>query len=198
MAFKKLAESFAKNRERDRKEAEALEKATSIPALEATPVDRMRDWTTEVGVLYGTPAKTASGWGIRVYPTAQQEALLNNELERRYNDGDYHADCLRERPAVSIDKTGRARALTITDGSRGFHYDMYGNTEVVCDAAPRNPDRDDTRSREPGRAGAASQAESMPGFRTGHVNPTPPRAPSPARDYAAAQDRQRSAPSRTM
>jgi len=48
------------------------------------------------------------------------------------------------------------------------------------------------------RTDVVDRPKSMPQFSAGHVNPTPPRAPSPAGDYAAAQGRQRSAPSRTM
>ena len=48
------------------------------------------------------------------------------------------------------------------------------------------------------RTDVVDRPKSMPQFAAGHVNPTPPRAPSPAGDHAASQDRQRSAPSRTM
>ncbi|MCY4074310.1 MAG: hypothetical protein OXH04_02640, partial [Acidobacteria bacterium] len=48
------------------------------------------------------------------------------------------------------------------------------------------------------RTDVIDRPKSMPTFAAGHVNPTPPRAPSPAGDYAAAQGRERSAPSRTM
>lgn len=48
------------------------------------------------------------------------------------------------------------------------------------------------------RTDVIDRPKSMPTFSAGHVNPTPPRAPSPARDYTAAPDRQRSGPSRSM
>ena len=48
------------------------------------------------------------------------------------------------------------------------------------------------------RTDVVDRPKSMPQFAAGHVNPTPPKAPSPAAGYAAAQDRQRSGPSRTI
>ena len=48
------------------------------------------------------------------------------------------------------------------------------------------------------RTDVIDRPKSMPTFAPGHVNPTPPRAPSPAGDHAASQGRQRGGPSRTM
>lgn len=48
------------------------------------------------------------------------------------------------------------------------------------------------------RTDAIDRPKSMPTFAADHVNPTPPRPPSPAHGAAAAQDRQRSSPSRSM
>ena len=41
---------------------------------------------------------------------------------------------------MSIDKGGKARTLTITDGSRGMYYDMYDNATVVCETRARRPE----------------------------------------------------------
>ncbi|MYD87560.1 MAG: hypothetical protein F4Y14_16090 [Acidobacteria bacterium] len=48
------------------------------------------------------------------------------------------------------------------------------------------------------RTDVIDRPKSMPTFAAGHVNPTPPKAPGSARGYTAAQDRQRSGPSRSM
>lgn len=48
------------------------------------------------------------------------------------------------------------------------------------------------------RTDVIDRPKSMPTFAASHVNPTPPKAPGSARDYTAAQDRQRSSPSRSL
>ena len=129
-----------RNADKLQREAEALRNAKSIPPLEAKPTPGMQDWTREIGVLYGKPAKTANGWRIEICPTVQQKELLDNERGKMADLGEYSADVLKGRPAVSIDKGGKARALTITDGSRGIYYDMYDNATVVCETRARRPE----------------------------------------------------------
>ena len=50
---------------------------------------------------------------------------------------------------------------------------------------------------EPGTRTAPAQPKSMPTFSAGHVNPTPPKAPTTARDYTTPSDQKRAEPGPT-
>ena len=97
----------------------------------------MHDWTKEIGVLYGTPAKLHDGWGITICPTRQQDALIDNRRLEYQESGAYDDGYMEGLPAVSIDKSGHVRQLTIRDAGRGWRYDMYGNSQIDCGTEPR-------------------------------------------------------------
>ena len=163
--FKKLLENAKEHRDELDKEAQALKEATSVPALEAKPTEGMPDWTRKIGILYGTPAKVGGGWGIEVALTVQQEKLIDHEFRKLADRGDHSTDALKGHAAMSIDKSGRARTLTITDGSRGIRYDMYDNPTIRCETRPRHPEVAEKRVER----GPANE-QSNP--------PTPPHRPT--------------------
>lgn len=184
MDWDKLGERMKKRQAEEEAELERLA-VDPGPPLEAKPVDGMHDWTQSIGVLYGTPTKVGDDWGVRIYPTRQQEALIDVRRQEYYDRTEQYDDgYLKGLDAVSIDKNGRVRTLTIAE-PRGFVYDMDGNINCTCETTAR-------------LARNVEQPRSMPAFGADHVNPAPPSAPSPARDYAAAQDLQRGDPSRGM
>ena len=139
--IEKVRERSRRNRATLEAEAERLREDPG-PPLEATPVDGMRDWTKQLGVLYGTPTKVGDGWGVSIHPTRQQEALLDKRREEHQAGGAYDDNYMIGMPAASIDRSGRVRALTIVDASRGWSYDMYGNISIGCRTSPREPARE--------------------------------------------------------
>ena len=115
----------------------------AVPApLDANPLPGMQDWTRKVGILYGVPIKVGGSWGVAIYPTVQQNELLEVDRRAACDRGDYSEDYLRGRAAVSVDSSGRSRSLMITDPRAGWRYDMYGNMTAHCNAVPRPVDRD--------------------------------------------------------
>lgn len=144
--FKKLLEDAPRTRQRRETEAERLREDPG-PPLEATPVDGMQDWTRKIGVLYGTPVELHDGWGVNIYPTRQQNALLDKaRREQEATTGAYDESYMNGRAAVSIDKSGRVRTLMIRDASRGWRYDMYGNISIACTTCAREPSRTNPRT----------------------------------------------------
>jgi len=113
--WKTLGEAMEKSRLQ--RQAEAARLAVDPgPTLEAVAVGGIRDWTTELSVLYGAPLKTGGGWGVEVYPTRQQEALLHRCMDKvDPRTGQPDETYVAGKPAVSFDKSGRARELTITE-----------------------------------------------------------------------------------
>ena len=98
----------------------------------------MEDWSREIGDLYGAPCKLSNGWGIAVYPTAQQEEQITKLHHEACDRGDYNADHLRGRNAVSFDSGGKERPVMITDSAgRGSRYDMDGNEMMICECTAR-------------------------------------------------------------
>lgn len=162
MDWKKLGERMEKSRLE--REAEAARLAVDPgPPLEAKPVKGMRDWTRSIGVLYGTPTRVGDGWGIAIYPTRQQEALLEIEGQKHEDSGSHDQGYLKGMAAVSIDKNGRARAVTITEPRDAFVYDMGGNAYCRCATKPRTPERSTairpgSRAPEPARSPASASA----------------------------------------
>ena len=137
--FNKLRNNLPKRRaERQAERDRAAEDPG--PALEATPVDGVKDWTKEIGVLYGTPAKLHDGWGITIRPTRQQDALIERRRLQYEETGAWDEGYMVGLPAVSIDKNGQVREVTIRDPSRGWRCDMYGNSEITCATEPRARD----------------------------------------------------------
>lgn len=149
MDWKKLGERMKKSRLK--RQAEAARLAVDPgPPLEARPVEGMRDWTRTIGVLYGTPTRVGDGWGIAIHPTRQE-------------DGSYDYGYLKGMAAVSIDRNGRGRAVTITEPRDAFVYDMEGNPYCRCATRPRTPERpaairNGNQAPEPARAPAAASA----------------------------------------
>ena len=132
----------------------------------------MPDTNDKIRELYGCPLEHGQGWGIIVYPTQEQSTELQKLHEAACDQGNYTTDHLKGKEAVSFDKPGRERAVTITDGySRGGAYDMYGNETIQCKCEPRN--------RAP--AGPARKALTHDG--DAGTSPPPTR---PANRYAGA------------
>ena len=183
MDWKKLGQRMEKRRLEEQAELERLA-VDPGPPLEATAVDGVKDWTKSIGVLYGTPTRVGDGWGVSIYPTRQQEALIDIERKKYNETGKYDDGYLEGLPAVSIDKSGRVRTLTITE-PRDFRYDMNGNIHCSCAATPRTVD-------------VVDRPNSRPTFAAGHVNAAPPKAPGSVVGAAAAQDRERGGPSRSI
>lgn len=174
MDWKKVGENMKKRQLEERAELERLA-VDPGPPLEATAVDGIKDWTKSIGVLYRTPTRTSDGWGVTIYPTRQQEALIDIRREKYHDEsGRYDDGYLQGLDAVSIDKSGHVRMLTITE-PRNFAYDMDGNIHCRCAAVPRRPRTVDR----------VDQPEDVPTFRTGHVDETPPKPPAPAHNAAA-------------
>ena len=148
--FKKMLEESRKNRLELDAEAERLRQDPG-PPLEAKRVDGMQDSTKKVGVLCGTPTKLHDGWGVSIHPTRQQKALLDERRREYEATGAYDEGYMKGLPAVSIDKSGRVRSLTIRDASYGWSFDMYGNSSIRCRTSPREPDR--AGGRKPLRQG---------------------------------------------
>ena len=119
------------------------------------------DGVEQMGELYGIPARRRDGWGIAVYPTKQQSELLNDIHQKTCEQGIYDRDYLKERPAVSIDRHGRERRLTIT-ASSNCQYDMYGNELWVCDTRAREAPRVAEPAQRPAAA-AGSAARNADG-----------------------------------
>lgn len=182
MDWNKLGKSLDKQRA-DRQAEEERLAVDPGPPLEARAVDGIRDWTKSIGVLYGTPTKVGDGWGIAIYPTRQQDALIEQRRHTYNEAGRYDDGYLVGLDAASIDKNGHVRTLTISE-PRGFAYDMNGNIHCRCKTTPRAIE-------------AVGRTNEPPGPATGHENPNPPKAPGSAREYTAAQERQRSAPAQT-
>ena len=183
VAFKTLPDSWAEQAAREREEAERAAEDPG-PPLEARPVDGMRDWTKEIGVLYGTPTKTGDGWAVTIYPTRQQDALIDQRRRVHEDGGNYDEKYMEGLPAASVDKQGRTRELTIRDASMGWRYDMDGNINIVCETAARTrvpeppakpiqPGGDRTVPTPPARGGNTQRVVTREG------RPRP--APAPAR-----------------
>ena len=144
----------------------------AVPApLDAKPLPGMQDWTRKVGVLYGVPIKLGGSWGVAIYPTVQQNALLEVDRRAACDRGDYSEDYLRGRAAVSVDSSGRSRSLMITDPRAGWRHDMYGNMSVHCNAVPRAVERAgvgaDGRSSSPVSEPAAGVAAILSSLSSG-------------------------------
>ena len=170
MDWNKLGERMKKSRAE--REAEAARLAVDPGPPEATAVEGIRDWTKSIGVLYGTPTRVGDGWGVAIYPTRQQEALL--EVARHdYEDktGRYDDGYMQGLPAASIDKNGTVRTLTISDTRQDFVYDIDGNAYCRCKTVPRTPERAGSQ-----HAAAANGR----GIETGERLPEPAKAPQPA------------------
>ena len=96
------------------------------------------DWREELGEVYGVPFKHGKGWGVTVYPTAQQRAILEQRHEAAVEQDDYRADHLKGVDAVSFDSQDRERQLTVTDSTAyGSSYDFDGNERIRCVSVPR-------------------------------------------------------------
>ncbi len=178
MDWDKLGDQMEKSRLE--REAEAARLAVDPgPALDAKPTGRMHDWTKSIGVLYGTPARVGGGWGVAIYPTRQQEALLEVARNRYDETGRYDDGYLKGLEAVSIDKNGRERTLTITE-PRGFMHDMSGNAYCRCGTEPRTPERS---TRTPGGGPGGPNTHGGPPARRQvqleDTAPEPAEAPSP-------------------
>ena len=124
------------------------------------------DWIAKLGELYGSPFKKSDGgWGIAVYLTEQQEEVVRERHRACCDEERYGEDYLEGAIAVSIDKNGNERKLTITDGNRWqMQSDWNGNRTQKCDARSRTPQENrDARWNppEPSAAGRRKGAEAM-------------------------------------
>ena len=108
--------------------------------------DAWTAWKDAVGKLRGTPTKLDEGWGVQITPTARQTALI----EARQHAANDHLDLdevlefdhLKGMDAVSVDRSGRERTLTITDSNTyGSRFDMDGSTVWTCATKPQQPNR---------------------------------------------------------
>ncbi|MCY4506532.1 MAG: hypothetical protein OXG35_06180 [Acidobacteria bacterium] len=102
------------------------------------------DWLARIGEVYGSPFRQHDGnWGIAVYLTEQQEDVIRERHQACCNEDRYDEDYLKGAVAVSINKDGTERKLTITDGRRWqMQSDWNGNRTQKCGASPRTPAED--------------------------------------------------------
>ena len=124
------------------------------------------DWIAKLGELYGSPFKKSDGgWGIAVYLTEQQEDVVRERHRACCDEERYGEDYLEGAIAVSVDKNGNERKLTITDGSRWqMQSDWNGNRTQKCDARSRTPQEDHDARWDPPEPSAAARrkgAEAM-------------------------------------
>ena len=83
--------------------------------------------------------------------------------QKHEDSGSYDQGYLEGMAAVSIDKNGRARAVTITEPRNAFVYDTGGNAYCRCATRPRTPERSTairpgSRAPEPARSPASASA----------------------------------------
>ena len=142
------------------------------------------DEDDKIGELYGCPFKHGKGWGIAVYPTEQQSQEIQKLHEAACDRREYTSDYLKGRDAVSFDKNGQERLVTITDGYRyGGCYDMSGNEMVRCECESRKQEREGP-SRKPLTVGGDQTVA------------TPPARPASRYAAAAAAARAHGLPAR--
>ena len=103
-------------------------------------------WKDAVGELRGKPTKLDEGWGVQITPTARQTVLIEARQSAANDHLDLDAvlefDHLNGMDAVSVDRSGRERTLTITDSNTyGSRFDMDGSTIWTCAAEARQPSR---------------------------------------------------------
>ena len=149
MAFKKFnfeaaRENGKKAQAEHRKEKAALAEISRQDKLDDQgayhpPPDHGPDWRREMGEMYGWPHPCGNEWGICIVPTRQQSRQIHERHQDACSRDDYDTDYLKGEIAVSIDKSGQERAVTITDSrDYGTRYDMNGTEMVVCRTRPRD------------------------------------------------------------
>ena len=148
MAFKKFDFKTALDRGKKArverlKEETALEEIKRQDQLDDAgayhpPPEHGPDWRREMGELYGWPHPCGDEWGICIIPTKQQSRQIHERHLEACSRDDYGADYLKGEIAVSIDKTGRERPVTITNSKDyGIRHDMNATEMVVCRIRPR-------------------------------------------------------------
>ena len=117
------------------------------------------DWIARIGEVYGSPFRKTDGtWGIAVYLTEQQEEVVRERHRACCDDERYDEDYLKDAVAISIDKNGDERKLTITNGHRWqMQSDWNGNRVQKCDARSRTPAEDQDAHWSPPQASPAAQ-----------------------------------------
>ena len=142
MDFKKLAAKTTQNRRKRAEEQAALEEIAREDRLDETgrehpPPAHGSDWRRQMGELYGSPQKHSDGWGICIVPTKQQARQIAQRHNDALNSNELAKDYLKDEIAVSIDKTGRERRMTISR-TLDNRYDLDGNELVICETRPRD------------------------------------------------------------
>ena len=136
MAFKDLTRKLKARQAqgaaeaRQKEEIRADERRLDEGGEKPPPPKHGPNWHREIGELYGHPVQHDSGWSMRLYPATQQKRLLD-ERRRQTSQTAAQVDHLAGHPAVSIDKTGRERPVTITE-TRLVQYDMDQNETIIC------------------------------------------------------------------
>ena len=126
-------------------EAEAQLQKLDVRAS-LTNDDAWNAWKDAVGELRGKPVKMDDGWGVQIMPTKRQTVLIEARQHAANDHLDLDAvlefDHLNGMDAVSVDRSGRERSLTITDSKTyGSRFDMDGSTIWTCAAEVRQPSR---------------------------------------------------------